>query len=279
LRITPLNRPVENHDWMNDPITPERLAASEARQKQRTALHQQFESEWVPPPGYSAERDDEEMENIESAAFSVWKEQRKGRTAAATTPVWVGHLELWLAYGEGMDSSGLLALEPTAVSLTLPFVLKGGGDFQMTFETEKYIDAKLDKDLGQEVRTRTNIKSKHRLVVRTEHGVFTGTLERKIGERGWYLVSLPSNTSQEVADRVARTLSAIDQLNLPDDYTTVMPVSDRCSFCSRPLTDIVSKTLGIGPDCAAKWKIPHSAAVADVIIVKRHAFLAEEVTS
>jgi hypothetical protein len=37
LRITPLNRPVEIHDWMNDPITPERQAASEARQERRSS--------------------------------------------------------------------------------------------------------------------------------------------------------------------------------------------------------------------------------------------------
>ena len=78
-RITPLNRPVDNHDWMDTPITPERQAASEAWQKQHAALYAQFETEWVPPSGYSAERDNEEMENIESAAFSVWEERRKGR--------------------------------------------------------------------------------------------------------------------------------------------------------------------------------------------------------
>ena len=58
-----------------------------------------------------------------------------------------------------------------------------------------------------------------------------------------------------------------------------MPVSDRCSICARPLTDIVSKTLGLGPDCADKLRIKHSAAVADAIIAKRRAFLAEEVAA
>ena len=58
----------------------------------------------------------------------------------------------------------------------------------------------------------------------------------------------------------------------------MMPVSDRCSICARSLTDIMSKTLGIGPDCAHRLKISHSAAVADAIAVKRHAFLAEEAT-
>ena len=43
LRITPLNRPVDNHDWMSAPTTPEQQARSEAHQKQREALHAQFE--------------------------------------------------------------------------------------------------------------------------------------------------------------------------------------------------------------------------------------------
>ena len=103
LRITPLNRSVENHDWMHTPITPERQAASEAWQKQYDALRQQFEREWVPPPGYSAERDLEEMENIESAAFTVWEERRKGRTAAASTPVWMDAFEYWLIDGPGFE--------------------------------------------------------------------------------------------------------------------------------------------------------------------------------
>jgi hypothetical protein len=41
------------------------------------------------------------------------------------------------------------------------------------------------------------------------------------------------------------------------------------------LTDVVSKTLGIGPDCAGKLGLAHSATVADAVIAKRAAFLAE----
>ena len=271
LRITPLSRPVDNFDWIHIPTTPEQQAASEAWHKQRVALYQQFEREWVPPPGYSAEQDIEEMENIESAAFTVWEERRKNRTAAASTPVWMDAFEFWLI---GPEDTGVLAQQPTAVSLTLPIVLKGGGDMQVTFETKKVVDTKFDPE-----PPRTWIESKHKLIVRTEHGVFTGKLERECGERSWYVISLPSNAPQVVADRIATTLDAINQLNLADDYLAIMPVSDRCSICARPLTDIVSKTLGLGPDCADKLRIKHSAAVADAIIAKRRAFLAEEVAA
>ena len=269
-RITPLNRPVDNHDWMYSPITPERQAASEAWQTQRAALREQFKSEWVPPSGYSAERDDEEMENIECAAFTVWEERRRDRTAAASTPLWEGcAFERWLIDGPGFESTGLLAKQPTAASLTLPLVLKGGGDMQVTFETKKVVDTKYHPE------TRTWFERKHRLIVRTEHGVFVGWLERECGERSWYVVSLPPNAPQAVADRIARTLDAINELNLADDYLTIMPVSDRCSICARPLTDIVSKTLGIGPDCSASLGVTHSAAIADAIIARRRTFLAD----
>ncbi len=268
LRITPLNRPVER--WRDTPITPERQAASEAYQRECDALLTQFRSEWVPPAGYDAERDLEEMENIESAAFTVWEERRKGHVAAASTPVWENTLEYWLIDGPEMENDGLLAKQATAASLTLPILLKGGGDMKVTFETKKVHDMG-----GHNPGISTWMESKLRLVVRTEHGLFTGHLYRECSERGWYVISLSSDAPQEVADRIAKTLDAIEKLSLPDDYLAFMPVSSRCSICSRPLNDLVSKTLGIGPDCASKLGLAHSAAVADAVIARRAAFLAE----
>ena len=54
-----------------------------------------------------------------------------------------------------------------------------------------------------------------------------------------------------------------------------MPLSGRCAICSRPLTDLVSKTLGIGPDCAGRLGVSHSPAAADAVVAKRQA-LAED---
>ena len=266
LRITPLHRPVER--WRRDtPITPARQAESEAYQKERKALRTLFEAEWAPPPGYNKEHDLDEMTNIECAAFDVWEERRKGRVAAATTPVWVRALEHWLVDGPHMGNDGLLAREPTAASLTLPILLKGGGDMKVTFETKKVLD-----EVSGDTEPHAFMEHKLRLVVRTEHGIFTGHLTNECGERSWYVVSLPPNAPQEIADRITRTMDAIEGLTLPDDYLVFMPVSTRCSICSRPLTDIVSKTLGIGPDCAGRLGVAHSAAVADAIITKRAAF-------
>jgi hypothetical protein len=270
LRITPLSRPVENWDRLNTPSTPERQTAYEAWQQQYDALREQFKREWVSPSGYSGERDDEEMENIESAAFTVWEERRKDRIAASSTPVWTDAFESWLIDGPDFDNSGILARQPTAASLTLPIVLKGGGDMQVTFETKKVVDT-------YHPEPRTWLNREHRLIVRTEHGVILGRLDSECSERRWFVVSLPPSAPQEVADRVARTLDAIQQLNLTDDYPVILAVSSRCALCSRPLKDITSKVIGIGPDCAAKWGFQHSAAVAKAIVAKRHAFLAEEI--
>jgi Family of unknown function (DUF6011) len=279
LRITPLNRPVERFDLRRAEImsrTPEEKAEEAAWRQQREALHAEFEREWVRPEGYSREREYEEFENLESAAFDAWKERRAGRTTAATTPVWMDAFEYWLIDGvrprPDSDANGMLAQQPTAASLVLPIVLKGGGEMRVTFETRKSITS-----TGE--APSTYFERKLGLTVRTEHGVFKGSLNGDCSERSWYVVSLPPNAPQAVADRIATTLDAIQKLDLKDDYLAIMPVSDRCGVCSRALDDIVSKTLGIGRTCAARLGIRHSAAVADEIIVRRRAFLAEEIAS
>ena len=115
-----------------------------------------------------------------------------------------------------------------------------------------------------------------RLRVRSEHGIHYGELIEGSSEMSWEVVSLPSGTPQDVADRVARAWRAIIEVELPKDYAVVMPLSDRCTICHRPLSDQVSKVLHIpGPDCARQLRVPHSAEAASTIIVKRQKFLAE----
>jgi hypothetical protein len=74
---------------------------------------------------------------------------------------------------------------------------------------------------------------------------------------------------QAVADRVAATFRA---LTSDDSGDCTPPERDRshalldgtrgCSICRRPLRDKLSKLLGVGPDCARTWNIPHSRAAA-----------------
>src|SRR3954469_14775811 len=130
-RITPLNRPVEPALSLADDRTPAERAAEAAWIADRTALRAQFKREWVPPPGYSPEVEEEEMLNLDAAAFDVWLERRKGRTVAHSTPVWIDALVTWLVDGPEFTNNGLLALQPTAASLILPFRLKGGGELSV----------------------------------------------------------------------------------------------------------------------------------------------------
>jgi hypothetical protein len=75
---------------------------------------------------------------------------------------------------------------------------------------------------------------------------------------------------QAVADRVGATLRALTEDESSSEITP--PDRDRfyalldgargCSICRRPLRDEISKLIGVGPDCARQWQIPHSRAAA-----------------
>jgi hypothetical protein len=78
---------------------------------------------------------------------------------------------------------------------------------------------------------------------------------------------------QAIADRAAATLRALTTDEGADSNHGVTPPDrDRfyalldgargCSICGRPLHDEISKLLGIGPDCARQWRVPHSRAAA-----------------
>ena len=89
------------------------------------------------------------------------------------------------------------------------------------------------------------------------------------------LVILPNGTPQDVADRVATAYSKIITLGMPDDYPVVMPLRDSCMYCSRPLTDQVSKVIGIGPVCSQRMGLAHSPDAANRILQRRHQLLGD----
>jgi hypothetical protein len=63
--------------------------------------------------------------------------------------------------------------------------------------------------------------------------VFTGHLGARYGERSWYVVVLPLRSYKAVADRVAKTIDAIN--GCADDYLTVMrsPTTARSARADR----------------------------------------------
>jgi Family of unknown function (DUF6011) len=124
-----------------------------------------------------------------------------------------------------------------------------------------------------DMKFETHLVAKKRLRVSSEHGIHVGHLKKDCGEMTFQLVILPGGTPQDVADRVAAAYSRISTLNLPEDYPVVMPLREHCTVCGRPFTDVVSKVIGIGPTCAARLGVPHSAGYANRVVAARQAFL------
>jgi hypothetical protein len=102
--------------------------------------------------------------------------------------------------------------------------------------------------------------------------VYRGKLDGICGEMQANAVLLrgAGDDVQAIADRAAATLRALTA----EDETSAVTPPDRdrfyalldgargCSICGRPLRDEVSKLVGVGPDCAHQWRIPHSRAAA-----------------
>jgi hypothetical protein len=103
--------------------------------------------------------------------------------------------------------------------------------------------------------------------------IYRGAIDHILGEMQAAAVVLrgTSDDIQAAADRAAATLRALtedeaaDHGVTPADHDRFYALLDGargCSICGRPLRDEVSKLVGVGPDCAHQWRIPHSRAAA-----------------
>jgi hypothetical protein len=116
----------------------------------------------------------------------------------------------------------------------------------------------------------------HRLIVQahTSDGLYrcTGNLHTHQCDIFAYAAVFNGGVPQEIADRVAKTLGAVDW---KDSYYALLDSSEGCTFCGRPLRDEVSQLVGVGPDCARKHGIPHSMAAANKRLEIRRKILGE----
>jgi Family of unknown function (DUF6011) len=103
----------------------------------------------------------------------------------------------------------------------------------------------------------------HRYSGRLSHGA--------VCEMATYAVLFPKGTPQAIADRVAATLRLIDAT--PENFFALLDGSTGCAICRRPLTDEVSKLVGVGPDCARQNNIPHTLAAANQRLALRRKLL------
>ena len=78
---------------------------------------------------------------------------------------------------------------------------------------------------------------------------------------------------QRVVDRVASTLRAVGAG--PDNFYALLDGAESSAICGRALRDEVSKLIGVGPDCARAFGIPHSIAAAERRLKLREELLRE----
>ena len=74
-------------------------------------------------------------------------------------------------------------------------------------------------------------------------------------------LSCGGDKHQEIADRTAATLCAIDRKL--ENFYALLDGSNGCAICGRPLRDEISKLVGVGPECASKQNIPHNLRAAE----------------
>jgi hypothetical protein len=78
---------------------------------------------------------------------------------------------------------------------------------------------------------------------------------------------------QDITDRAAATFRLID--DVPDNFFALLDGAEGCAICGRALRDEISKLVGVGPECAAKYGVPHSRQAAEKRLELRKKLLGE----
>jgi Family of unknown function (DUF6011) len=103
-----------------------------------------------------------------------------------------------------------------------------------------------------------------KIIAHTEAGVVTvfGHINQDVCfEMCAQAVVLRGKKHQEIADRTAATLRAID--SKLENFYALLDGSNGCAICGRPLRDEISKLVGVGPECASKHNVPHNLRAAE----------------
>jgi hypothetical protein len=80
---------------------------------------------------------------------------------------------------------------------------------------------------------------------------------------------------QDLAERVASTFRLIGPLNA-ENFFALLDGSEGCAICGRALRDEISKLIGVGPDCARQYRVPHSREAAERRLALRRKLLGPE---
>jgi len=95
-------------------------------------------------------------------------------------------------------------------------------------------------------------------------------METECKEANATAVVFGRNTPQPIADQSARLF---ELTNADEDFYALLDSSNRCAICSHLLRDEVSKMIGVGPDCAERYGIPHTLEAASKRTARRKELL------
>jgi hypothetical protein len=90
-------------------------------------------------------------------------------------------------------------------------------------------------------------------------------------ETNCYSVVFEPGTDQQIADRVAETFQAIGDSS--GNFFALLLGGLHCAICKRPLRDEISRLIGVGPDCARQFHIPHCHEAAEKRLALRRKLL------
>jgi hypothetical protein len=78
---------------------------------------------------------------------------------------------------------------------------------------------------------------------------------------------------QEVAERTAETFRLMD--DDAEHFFALLDGTSGCAICGRALRDEISKLVGVGPECASQYRIPHNKEAAERRLTLRRKLLGQ----
>jgi Family of unknown function (DUF6011) len=224
-------------------------------------------------PASEAEIDEFTRECFAGAREAQQKKEVEWR-AEGTVFAWVDLVPVWVSACEwnwdGLIQGGWPP-EPTVPCRRIfRLSLIGGGQIKVTEQWQQW-------PVIRGIRPPDGLRAAHTaLTVQAHVGDelrrFTGRLDHSVCfEMQAKAVLFGHTTPQAVVDRTARTLRAIDTNEA--HFFALLDGAAGCAFCNRALHDEISKLIGVGPDCARRFHVPHNSAAAGKRLELRHALL------
>jgi hypothetical protein len=218
---------------------------------------------------FSFHKDDDEF--LESALAGMAKCESKWH-AAHVTWSWIDPYPAWVSASDWSEYQGDgFPRDPSKpCKRIIRFTLIGGGQIRVV---ERWTDRPLfdgDTHIWCELDPKLLVSAHADEGLRQYRGHLS---DGAIAEMATSAVVFGPNTPQEIADRTAATLRAID--SKPENFHALLDGSSGCAFCGRLLKDEISKLIGVGPDCARQHGILHSTTAASKRLELRRQLLKE----